>query len=175
MRKMNESVSRSSKLGLVFVLVTAPVFALAQSHGGGSGGEGGASGCGDIFGDLIHIHRDPTTGQPILQKRWVELPDDSLGWDYCPIPVNGAGEEIGFVDLSCDPADPLATVEVSYFGRLSAGRTKERNSRMHFDEVISSIKDPAVGRVQQDATGRLLLGDTCDENVGMSCSVPTGG
>lgn len=30
-------------------------------------------------GDLIHIKRDPTTGQPILQKRWVEYPQDSFG------------------------------------------------------------------------------------------------
>lgn len=165
MKNTNESTGRSRSLGLLFVLLTAPVLAFAQGHGGGSGGEGGASGCGDVFGDLIHIKRDANTGQPILQKRWVEMPGDTFGWAYCPIPVNGAGEEIGFADLSCDPADPLATVEVSYFGRLSAGRTKERNSRMHFDEVISSIKDPAVGRVNQDDTGRLSLGDTCTPNA----------
>ena len=116
---------------------------------------------GDMFGDLVHVKRNPTTGQPILQKRWIEMKSDTFGWGYCPIPVNGAGEEIGFVELSCDPADPLAVVEVNYFGRLSGGRTKERNSRMHFDEVISTIKDPAVGTVGQDEVGRLRFGYDC--------------
>ena len=149
-------------LGLVLVLMTAPALALAQGHGGGSGEEGGGgSGCGDVFGDLVHVKRDPITGQPILQKRWVELKSDTLGFDYCPIPVDGTGAELPFADLSCDPADPSAVVEVDYFGRLSGGRTKERNNRMHFDEVISSIKDPAVGRVGQDATGRMQLGYEC--------------
>ena len=89
------------------------------------------------------------------------MKSDTFGWGYCPIPLNGAGEEIGFADLSCDPADPLAVVEVNYFGRLSGGRTKERNSRMHFDEVISTIKDPAVGTVSQDEVGRLRFGYDC--------------
>jgi len=109
------------------------------------------------------VKRSPITGQPILQKRWIEMKSDTFGWGYCPIPLNGAGEEIGFVDLSCDPADPLAVVEVNYFGRLSGGRTKERNSRMHFDEVISTIKDPAVGTVSQDAVGRLRFGFNCEK------------
>lgn len=145
---------QSRNLGLVLVLITAPAFALAQ-------GESGGSGCGDVFGDLVHVKRDPTTGQPILQKRWVELKSDTYGFDYCPIPVSGAGAELPFADLSCDVADPTAVVEVNYFGRLSGGRTKERNNRMHFDEVISSIKDPKVGRVGQDATGRLQIGYDC--------------
>jgi hypothetical protein len=138
------------------MLMAAPAFAVAQ-HGGDDGG----SGAGDVFGDLVHIQRNPNTGQPILQKRWVELPGDTYGWDYCQIAVNSKGEELAFADLSCDPADPTAVVEVDYFGRLSGGRTKERNSRMHFDEVISSIKDPAVGRITQDATGRLQFGLNC--------------
>lgn len=153
-------------LGLLLVLMTVPALALAQDHGGGgSGGEGGSAGCGDVFGDLVHIKRHPVTGQPILQKRWVELPGDTFGWEYCPIPVDGTGEEIGFVDLSCDAADPTAVVEVDYFGRLSGGRTKERNGRMHFDEVISSIKDADVGRIGQDQTGRLRLGYECAPNA----------
>ncbi len=148
---------QTRKLGLVILLMTVPALALAQ--GGGEGG--GGSGCGDVFGDLIHIKRDAVTGQPILQKRWVELKSDTFGFDYCPIPVDGTGAEIPFADLSCDPATPSAVVEVNYFGRLSGGRTKERNNRMHFDEVISSIKDPDVGRVGQDATGRMQLGYEC--------------
>jgi len=158
----------------MFLLATAPALGLAQDHGGGSGGHGGGgAGCGDVFGDLVHILRDGATGQPILQKRWVELPGDESGWAYCPIPVNAAGEEIGFADMSCDPADADAVVEVDYFGRLSGGRTKERNSRMHFNEVISSIKDDAVGWVGQDETGRLQLGYDCevDELLGeFSCA-----
>lgn len=152
---MTRITSRPARrLGLILLLSTVPALALAQ-------GEGGGSGCGDVFGDLIHIKRDAVTGQPILQKRWVELPGDKLGFDYCPIAVSGAGEELPFADLSCDPADATKVVEVNYFGRLSGGRTKERNNRMHFDEVISSIKDPAVGRVGQDATGRMQLGYEC--------------
>jgi len=164
------------KIALILVLMTAPALAQAQDHGGGSGGsggsghEGGSSGCGDVFGELVHIKRDAATGQPILQKRWVELPGDSFGWAYCPIPINGAGEEIGFADLSCDAADPTAVFEVDYFGRLSGGRTKERNSRMHFDEVISSIKDPAVDVVDTDETGRLRFGYECD---GIGAAVTT--
>ena len=54
------------KLGLIFVFMTAPALALAQEDGGsgGSGGHGGESGggCGDVFGDLVHILRDSTTG-----------------------------------------------------------------------------------------------------------------
>jgi hypothetical protein len=137
-------------LALLFPIAPA----VAQGHGGGSG-------CGDVFGDLIHIKRDATTGQPILQKRWIEYPQDTYGWGYCPIAVDAAGEEIGFVELSCDPADADALVEVDYFGRLSGGRTKERNSRMHFDETIASIK--TADRVRQDDTGRLELGYDCTQ------------
>lgn len=165
MRATYETCRLSRTLGLMLVMMIAPALAMAQDAGGGSGGEGGGSGCGDVLGDLIHIKRLPATGQPILQKRWVELKQDTFGWDYCPIPVNGAGEEIGFADLSCDAADLTKVVEVNYFGRLSGGRTKERNSRMHFDEVISSIKDPTVGRVNQDETGRLRLGYDCALNA----------
>ena len=161
MTTKGNSRRRNGRCGLLALLATVPALALAQ----GSGGDGG-SGTGDVLGDLVHVKRSPTTGQPILQKRWIELKSDTYGWGYCPIPVNGAGEEIGFADLSCDPADPSAVVEVNYFGRLNGGRTKERNSRMHFDEVISSIKDPAVGKVSQDATGRLQLGSDCTKTAG---------
>lgn len=145
---------------VVAVLVVPFAPALAQGHGGGGGG----AGCGDVFGDLIHIKRAPGTGQPILQKRWIEYPQDTYGWGYCPIPVGVDGQELPFADLSCDPLDPAAVVEVDYFGRLSGGRTKERNQRMHFDEVISSIK--TSGAVKQDETGRLMLGYDCTSNPG---------
>ena len=115
---------------------------------------------GDVLGDLIHIKRHPATGQPILQKRWVDL-EGVLGWSYCPIPVDVTGFEIPFVALSCDP-DPefsAALVEVDYFGRLSGGRTKERNQRMHFDEAIDGIKNS--GTVMLDEAGRLRLGSDC--------------
>jgi hypothetical protein len=116
---------------------------------------------GDLFGDLIHIKRNAITGQPILQKRLIEMPGDVVDWGYCPIPVDAAGLEIPFAPLSCDP-DPAFTsslIEVDYFGRLSAGRTKERNQRMHFDEVIVTIKEADV--VQLDAANRFLLGFDC--------------
>ena len=77
-----------------------------------------------------------------------------------PIDVDGA--EIPFAPLSCD-ADPTQTsrlVEVDYFGRLSGGRTKERNQRMHFDEIIVNINGAEV--VDVDEAGRLKLGTTCD-------------
>ncbi len=152
-------------LGLVVVAwMLLPLPVAAQDHGGGGGG---GEGCGDVLGDLIHILRDASTGQPILQQRWIEYPQDTFDWGYCPIPVDAAGNEIPFADLSCDPhPDYLdAVVEVDYFGRLSGGRTKERNSRMHFNEVISSIKDS--GRVGQDETGRLMLGYDC---TAMACA-----
>lgn len=169
MTMANSKYRVSRNLGLLFMLMTAPALASAQESGGG-GGEGGGSGCGDVLGDLIHIKRNPATGQPILQKRWVELKSDTLGWDYCPIPVDALGAEIGFVDLSCDAADLTKLEEVNYFGRLSGGRTKERNGRMHFDEVISSIKDPTVGRINQDETGRLRLGYDCTTDTGACAS-----
>lgn len=160
-------------LALALVLLAIP--ALAQEHGNGGGqggsgsgesshGSGGGGGCGDAFGDLVHVKRDELTGQPILQKRTVEDKGE-VTTAYCPIPIDGTGREIGFAAMSCDPVDPKATIEVNYFGRLSGGRTKERNSRMHFDEVVSSIGDPAVGRVSRDDTGRLRLGYDCTENV----------
>jgi hypothetical protein len=139
-------------------LVGAP--ALAQEGGGDHGG--GGAGCGDVFGDLIHILR-ADTGQPILAQRWIEMPKElpGYGWGYCPIAVDKNGREIPFVALSCDPVDPTGTavVPVDYFGRLSGGRTKERNSRMHFNEVISNIK--MAGSVGLDETGRLRLGYDC--------------
>lgn len=134
--------------------------AAAQDSGHG----GGETGCGDLFGDLVHVKR-VGTGQPILEMRWIEYPMGVYGWGFCPIPVDPGGAEVGFVPLSCDAANPLAVIEVDYFGRLSAGRTKERNIRMHFDEVISTIKDPAVTKVERDQVGRLRLTYTTTDPV----------
>jgi len=151
---------------LLAVLLAIPMLAGAQEGGHGGGGGGGGAGCGDVFGDLIHVKRDAATGQPILAKRWIEMPGDMYDWGYCPIAVTAAGEEIGFVDLTCDPVNPEAVVEVDYFGRLSGGRTKERNSRMHFNEVISSIKD--ADWVTMDETGRLKMGYECVIEAGQA-------
>lgn len=140
----------------------------AQDHGGGAG-------CGDVFGDLIHIVRDDITGQPILARRFIELPKEipGYGWGYCPIAITAAGEEIPFLPFSCDlNLDPdgdgipeLDPLEVDYFGRLSGGRTKEKNHRMHLNEVISSIK--MAGAVKAEpATGRLMMGYDCEPNYG---------
>lgn len=150
---MKRHMARYAAGALLALAATTP--AIAQS---GHGGEG--SGCGDLFGDLIHVLRDPATGAPILQKRWVALPQDSFGWAYCPVALDASGRELTFLPESCDldPASGTA-VAVDYFGRLSAGRTKQRNIRMHFDEVIEKIKGAqAVGR---DPTGRLRLGTSC--------------
>lgn len=150
------------------LLPAAP--AMAQDHGGGGGG----GGCGDVFGDLIHIVRDDLTGQPILAKRFVELPKEvpGYGWGYCTIALNADdGEEIPFLPYSCDlNLDPdgdgiaeLDPVEVDYFGRLSGGRTKEKNHRMHLDEVLSTIK-MAEAVTQEPASGRLMMGFDCTFN-----------
>jgi hypothetical protein len=148
--------------GLAIVMVP-PSPAVAQGHGGGGGGGGG---CGDVFGDLIHIKRDAVTGQPILAQRWIEMPKEipGYGWGYCPIAVDAEGIELGFAPLSCDVAeeDLERVEEVDYFGRLNGGRTKERNHRMHFNEVVSSIK--AAEGVGMDETGRLALGYGCTAN-----------
>lgn len=149
---------------LLIALLGMPLMAgSAEDPGHGGGGSddhgGGGAGCGDVFGDLVHLKRDVRTGQPIMAKRWIEFPGDVYDWGYCPIAVTADGDEIGFIELSCDAVDADAVVEVDYFGRLSGGRTKERNSRMHFDEVISSIKD--AGWVSTDETGRLKLGYEC--------------
>ena len=123
---------------MIAALVAAP--AMAQHEGGGE--SGGSSGCGDVLGDLIHIlrsgHRPADPGAAMGQCSR----SGGYGWDYCPIAVDKNGQPIPFVALSCDPYDPTGTavVPVDYFGRLSGGRTKERNSRMHFNEVISNIK-----------------------------------
>jgi len=120
-----------------------------------------SDGTGDVFGDLIHILRDPGTGQPILAQRWVELPGPvtGYGWGYCPIPVSTAGDELVFIPYTCDPLDPTAVVDVDYFGRLNASRTRERVNRMHFDEVITTIKD--ADWVDGEGSGRLLLYFDC--------------
>ena len=143
------------------VLFLAPLPAVSQDHGSGGGGGGG---CGDVYGDLIHILRDNVTGQPILAQRWIELPAEELGygWGYCPIAVYGeTKEEIPFLPYTCDihPDDLEFVEEVNYFGRLNGGRTKERNHRMHLDEVISNIK--AADLVMRDATGRMMMGFGC--------------
>jgi len=155
-------------LGVAALLLTgAP--AVAQHGGGGGhggGGEGGGACAGDVLGDLIHVLR-AETGQPILARRFVELPREvpGYGWGYCPIAVDANGDEIGFLPFSCDVADPDAAVEVDYFGRLSGGRTKEKNQRMHFDEVISTIQMAGVVK-QEPATGRLMMGFDCSDNGG---------
>ena len=146
------------------VLILAPFPVASQDHGSGGGG----SGCGDVFGDLIHILRNEH-GQPILAQRWVELPAEvpGYGWGYCPIAVSGEDkQELPFLPYSCDidPAFIDLVEEVNYFGRLNGGRTKERNNRMHFDEVISNIK--AAHLVKTDAAGRLMLGYDCTEKNG---------
>jgi hypothetical protein len=147
----------------IAVLSLIPLAAIGQEdHGSGGGG----SGCGDLFGDLIHILRSDE-GQPILAQRWVELPAEvpGYGWGYCPIAVTGADkQELPFVPYSCDvdPAFVEDVEEVDYFGRLNGGRTKERNNRMHFDEVISNIK--AAHMVKKDPAGRLMLGYDCTYN-----------
>jgi hypothetical protein len=144
-------------------LCLVPLPAVAQGDHGDGHGPGG--GCGDVFGDLVHIKRDDTTGQPILAMRWVEMPADEpgYGWGYCPIPVDEYGEELEFADLSCDVdnADAERVVEVDYFGRLNGSRTKPRNQRMHFNEVIENIKDSC--KVRQDETGRLKMA-FCDDD-----------
>lgn len=157
-------------------LLLWPLPSFGQDHGSG-GSHGG--GCGDVFGDLIHILRDADTGQPILAQRWVEMPAElpGYGWGYCPIAVNHVGGEvfeIPFLPFSCefdlatdDPEAPLEVEEVDYFGRLNGGRTKERNNRMHFNEVISNIKQAEL--VTTDATGRLKLGFDCTDVTTESC------
>jgi len=148
-------------LSTIAVLLLAPVPAVSQDHGSGggsSGHEGGGGGCGDVFGDLIHILRDPDTGQPIFAQRWIELPKEitGYGWGYCPIAVDEVGERIPFLAYTCDLANPEDAIEVDYFGRLNGGRTKERNQRMHFNEVISNITH--AGQLRLDPTGRLEMG-----------------
>ena len=140
------------------ILVLAFAALPAQSQEGGGSGD---THVGDVLGDLVHIKRAPDTGQPILQKRWISGPQDVLGWGYCPIAVDINGVELPFVDLSCDvdPSQLERLVEVDYFGRLSGGRTKERNQRMHFDETILSIQEAEV--VDIDPGGRMKLGTGC--------------
>lgn len=142
-------------------LVLVPLPAISQEgHGEGEGHGGGGGGCGDVFGDMIHILRDPDSGQPIFAQRWIELPKEipGYGWGYCPIAVDESGNRLGFEPYSCDilAADADLVVEVDYFGRLNGGRTKERNQRMHLNEVISNIKQ--AGQLRLDSTGRLEMG-----------------
>ena len=83
----------------------------------------------------------------------------------CAIPIDAYGQEIPLIDLSCevDPAHLTRIVELDYFGRLSAGRTRERNIRMHFDEVITSIKESDL--VTLEPAGRFRLGTDCVDGV----------
>lgn len=145
---------------ILALVVAGPAW--AQDHGGGGG-----VGCGDVFGDLIEIQREAGTGQPILQKRWVELPKEApgYGWGYCKIAVDSQGNELRFAPLSCDvhPDDLVKVVSVDYFGRLNGGRTKEKNHRMHLNEVISTIK--SAGAVHQESAGRLRIGYDCSAEV----------
>lgn len=153
---MKRTLAKALFAALLFTI--GSMSAHAQDHGSGSG-------CGDLFGDLIHILRDPATGVPILQKRSVLGAQDVRAWAYCPIAVDAAGVELGFLPDSCDVDPGTGTVvAVDYFGRLSAGRTKQRNIRMHFDEVVDKIKTSQA--VWRDATGRLTLGINCVGTIG---------
>lgn len=154
-----KKLGKTKTLLLAFVCA-AVALALGSTPLAQGGGEPETH-VGDLFGDLYHVKRDVTTGQPILQKRWVELEGDTLGWDYCPIPVDITGLEIPFAPLSCDvdPGSLNKLIELDYFGRLSGARTKERNQRMHFDETIANLKNADL--VTLDAGGRLLFGSTC--------------
>ena len=149
---------------VVLLVSTVPV--IAQEHG-----EHGGGGCGDVFGDLIHILRDDVTGQPILAQRWIEMPAElpGYGWGYCVIPVDEDGQELRFTDLSCEvhEDDLEYVVETNYFGRLNGGRTKPRNNRMHFDEVISNIK--AGESVTRGPAGRLKIGNGCEDLGSATC------
>lgn len=163
---------REEGLGVAIMALSAGLLVgplAAQDHGGGG------AGCGDVFGDLIHVLRDENTGQPILERRFVELPKEipGYGWGYCAVGLTPAGEEIPFLPFSCDldldpdgdGVDELVTVALDYFGRLSGGRTKEKNHRMHLNEVISNIK--MAGAVKTEpATGRLMMGYECEPNYG---------
>jgi hypothetical protein len=152
------------------MVMGTPVFAQES----GDHGTGGSSGCGDLFGDLVQVLRERVSGQPILQLRFVGYPADFLGLAFCPIAVDAAGNEIGFFEgsedelPSCEAADATKVVEVDYFGRLSAGRTKERNVRMHFDETISSIN--AAKAVDRDPAGRLKLLECTDPEDAATCT-----
>lgn len=157
---------------LTLAILATSTPALAQHGGGESGGEGGGGGCGDLFGDLVHILRAEGTGQPILQKAWVSLKGGEYGYAYCPVAVDVDGKELPFAapvwdeaqgrwveSCDVDPSRAAEVVPVDYFGRLSGGRTKERNIRMHLDEVIANIKMAQL--VSREATGRLMLGSDC--------------
>ena len=139
---------RSASWVAAILLFAAPAGAQSTGHG-------------DVFGDLVHILRDPATGQPVLQKRAILLPGDVPGIGYCPIPIDASGAEIPFVPDSCDtdPTQASRLIAVDYFGRLSAGRTREVNLRMHFDEVINTIIEADL--VTLDPAGRLQFGTTC--------------
>lgn len=145
---MSAFFRRTAVLATAVLVFSVPVRAQETGHG-------------DVFGDLVHILRNPTTGQPILQKRQVLLPQDVLGIAYCPVPIDVNGVELPFVDLSCDVVDTELgrVVPVDYFGRLSGGRTRERNLRMHFDEVILTIQEAEV--ITLDPAGRLKFGTGC--------------
>jgi len=170
--KTTKTPSRFVWIVLIVMTLMLLVPAAAMSKGPGGKKGGGSStptevvDFGDIFGDLIHILRDPDTGQPIFAKRWVEMPAElpGYGWGYCAIGVDADNAEIPFAPYSCDlaPADPEDVVEVDYFGRLNGARVQERNIRMHFDETISNIKQ--AGQLDLDPTGRLMLGYECELN-----------
>ncbi|MGA9574548.1 MAG: hypothetical protein WBS20_11440 [Lysobacterales bacterium] len=147
------------------LLLLVPATAISKGGNGKGGGGGGTDtpavvvDFGDVFGDLIHILRDETTGQPIFAQRWVEMPEalPGYGWGYCAIAVDALGIPLPFKPYSCDvDTTNAATVEVDYFGRLNGSRVQERNLRMHFNETITNIKQAV--RLRLDPTGRLALG-----------------
>jgi hypothetical protein len=84
---------------------------------------------GDVFG-VSQILRDPGTA-PISSAGSGQTA--SYGWDTVRLLIAATS---AFIRYTCDPLDPTASF---YFSRLNASRTRERNNRMHFDEVINSI------------------------------------
>ena len=171
----DEGTKTPSRFGWIILIVMTlllliPTAAVSKKGGNGNGGgqtvvDDSSVDFGDVFGDLMHILRDGTTGQPIFAQRWVEMPADiqGWGWGYCAIGIDEYGAEILFKPYSCDLATPDDAVEVDYFGRLNASRVQERNQRMHFNETITNIKQAGVLRL--DPTGRLELGFELELNT----------
>jgi len=179
-QRHDESKKTPSRFGWIILIVMTlllliPTAAVSKKGGNGNGGgktvvDDSSVDFGDVFGDLMHILRDGTTGQPIFAQRWVEMPEElpGFGWGYCAIGVNLNGVEIPFKPYSCDLATPEDAVEVDYFGRLNASRVQERNQRMHFNETITNIIQAV--RLRTDPTGRLDLGFV-DPDDPESCAI----
>ena len=167
-QRHDESKKTPSRFGWIVLIVMTlllliPTAAVSKGGNGNGGGDNPVVvdpvvDFGDVFGDLMHILRHGTTGQPIFAQRWVEMPEGEpgFGWGYCAIAVAEDGSRLPFKPYSCDVEEGAPIVEVDYFGRLNASRVQERNQRMHFNETITNIKQAAQLRL--DPTGRLALG-----------------